>query len=239
MIRPTEAQRAQWEQEGYVVFENAIVDDDLHRLQGAFDHWAEKSKPEWLDRIERGEATATFFDIPNVIEKDEIFVDIVDYPSYYGSLMTFTDDDLIFLAPQARTVPPWPLSYTGWHPDVAHTNPLHIKVQIYVDDVAPGAGEFGFVPRSHKPDAGPYERPKRQESMPGHKRFAGKAGTAIMFNSYGWHTAMDNPSGTPRKSIILIYEKRTPDRVDLNRFTSIAHLCTTPHRRKLFCLADS
>ena len=113
----------------------------------------------------------------------------------------------MFLAEQVRTVPLWPLSYTSWHPDVPHSNPLHIKIQIYVNDVDPGCGEFAFVPGSHKRTAGPYTRPVFQESMPGHRTFVGAAGTAVMFNAYGWHAAMDNHSGIPRKSIILIYEK--------------------------------
>jgi ectoine hydroxylase-related dioxygenase (phytanoyl-CoA dioxygenase family) len=57
-----------------------------------------------------------------------------------------------------------------------------------------------------------------------------------MFNSYGWHTAMDNYTDTPRKSLILIYEKLTPDRVDPKRFASISRLCTTSGRRRLFGL---
>lgn len=47
---------------------------------------------------------------------------------------------------------------------------------------------------------------------------------------------MDNYTETPRKSLILIYEKWTPERVDPNRFASIAHLCTTSERRRLFGL---
>ena len=237
MIRPDAMQKAQWEAEGYLVFENAIQGDDLGRLQVAFDYWADACKAEWLDRVEAGEAAATFYDIPNPFEKDPIFIDIVDYPSYYGALMEFTDDDLILLAPQVRTVAPWPVSYTGWHPDVPQSNPLHIKVQIYVNDVPSGCGEFAYVPGSHQPDAGPYTRPVRQESMPGHKTFPGKAGTAIMFNSYGWHVSMDNRSDVPRKSIILIYEKRTPGRVNSEQFAAISEYCTTPARRKLFSLA--
>ena len=237
MIRPDAMQKAQWELEGYLVFENAIQGDDLGRLQVAFDYWADACKAEWLDRVEAGEAAATFYDIPNPFEKDPIFIDIVDYPSYYGALMEFTDDALILLAPQVRTVAPWPVSYTGWHPDVPQSNPLHIKVQIYVNDVPSGCGEFAYVPGSHQPDAGPYTRPMRQESMPGHKTFPGKAGTAIMFNSYGWHVSMDNRSDVPRKSVILIYEKRTPGRVNSEQFAAISEYCTTPARRKLFSLA--
>ena len=74
--------------------------------------------------------------------------------------------------------------------------------------------------------------------MPGHKTFPGSAGTAIMFNSYGWHAAMDNPTGKPRKSIILIYEKYTPNRVSPEAHAAIAHYCTTPERRRLFSLEE-
>ncbi len=238
MILPTPAEQKQWEEEGYLVFEEAISGADLARLQSAFDHWSDACKSDWLDRVEAGEAAATFYDIPAPLEKDPIFIDVVDYPSYYGALMAFTDNDLILLGPQFRTVAPWPVSYTGWHPDVPQSNPLHIKVQIYVNDVGSGCGEFAYLPGSHKPGAGPYTRPLRQECMPGHKRFPGKAGTAIMFNSYGWHVSMDNVSGTPRKSIILIYEKRTPGRIAPEQFASISAYCQTPARRRLFSLAD-
>ena len=112
MIKPTEAQTAQWKEKGYLVFENAIQGDDLKQLQGAFDYWAEQCKPAWLDRVEAGEMAASFYDIPDPFAKDEIFVDTIDHPSYYGSLMAFTDDDLILLGPQVRTVPPGPVCYS-------------------------------------------------------------------------------------------------------------------------------
>ncbi|MCY4485078.1 MAG: phytanoyl-CoA dioxygenase family protein [Spirochaetaceae bacterium] len=236
MRGPTEAQTRQWQEDGFLVFPGAIAGEQLQRLQRAFDHWAERCKADWLDRIDRGEQAATYYDIPDPLDKDEIFIDIVDHPSYFGCLSEFTGGQPIVLAEQVRTVPPWPFSYTSWHPDVPHSNPLHIKVQIYVNDVAPGRGEFAFVPGSHKRSAGPYTRPLRQESMPGYRTFTGAAGTAVMFNARGWHAAMDNHGGTPRKSIILIYEQRTAGRVDAGTFSSIAHLCTTPERRRLFSL---
>lgn len=234
VVGPTPAQKVQWEEEGYIVLENALQGAQLQRLQTAFDRAVVECKEEWLQRVARGEAQPTFFDIPQPLERDEIFVDIVDHPSWYGLLQDFMQGETLFLAPQVRTVPAWPISYTGWHPDVPMSNPLHIKVQIYVDDVGERSGEFAFVPGSHRAGSGPYARPKRGESMPGHRRLPGKAGTAIVFNSYGWHTAMDNETPTPRKSIILIYEKRTPEKVRPDQFKAIASLCTTPQRRALF-----
>ena len=202
MDRPTEAQTKQWNKQGFLMLENAIEDDELQRLQDAVETWAERCKPDWLERVERGEQEATYYDIPNPIEKDEIFVDIVDHPSYYGYLRHFTDDEPMFLGEAVRTLPSWPLSYSAWHPDVPHTHPLHIKIQVYVNDVDPGCGEFAYVPGSHKPDAGPYTQPLHQESMPGHRTFPAPAGAAVMFNTYGWHAAMDNRSAIPRKSVI-------------------------------------
>ena len=105
MRGPTEAQTRQWNQAGYLVFSDAIEGAELRRLQTAFDYWAEQCKADWLDRIERGEQAATFYDIPDALEKDEIFVDIVDHPSYYGCLRQFTDAEPMFLAEQVRTVP--------------------------------------------------------------------------------------------------------------------------------------
>ena len=173
---PTPAERKQWEEQGYLVFEDAIRGEMLDRLQKAFDHWAAAGKAAWLDRIARGEHAATYYDIPDVLVKDEVFIDILDRPRYFEYVRAFTGDDMIFIGEQVRTAPIWPMGYTGWHPDVPPDHPLHIKVQVYVNDVERGGGEFAFVPGSHRPGTGPYPRVKNLEAMPGHKRFPGKAG---------------------------------------------------------------
>lgn len=236
MSQPTEAESQQWKDQGYLVFENAIRGEQLARLQSAFDRCAAEGMDAYLQRIAQGEAIATFYDIANPLEKDDVFIDIVDHPSYYGYLKAFIDNKVIFLGPQLRSVPPWVLGYTVWHPDVSKTNPLHIKVQIYVNDVAPGAGEFAYVPGSHRLESGPYSRVKNPEAMPGHKRFPGKAGTAIMFNAAGWHVAMDNHTRNHRKSIILIYEQHTVGRMKPEAHASIASRLHTEERRRLFSL---
>ena len=236
MIRPTAEQQKRWNDEGYLVFEKAIQGDDLKRLQNAFYHWSAICKEDWLNRIETGQSACTFYDIPDPFAKDEIFIDLVDHPSYYGALMSFTNDQLILLGPQVRTVPPGPISYSSWHPDVPFSNPLHIKVQIYVHDVLPESGEFAFVPGSHKPNSGPYPKVKRSKSMPGHKAFPSKAGTAIVFNSYGWHTSMDSQTDAIRKSIILIYEKWSAEKFAGQRYAHLAERLDTPLRRRLFGL---
>ena len=218
------------------MLEDALVGAELQRLQDAFHRCREEVKADWLAGIATATQPAAYFDIPRPLERDAVFIDLVDHPSWYGLLTAFADNDLIFIAPQVRTVPLSPVSYVGWHPDVPHANPLHMKVQIYLDDVGPDGGAFAYVPRSHRPHAGPYPVVHRLESMPGHKVFPGKAGTAILFNSYGWHTSMVNRTAEPRKSIILIYEKWNEKQFDPQRFAAVADRLATPERRRLFSL---
>lgn len=236
MIRPTDAQRQEWEADGVLVLEEAIVGDELKRLQETFDKYATEAKQEWLEGIAKGTRPAAHFDIPNPLEKDDLFIDLIDHSSWYGLLMDFSDDDLILLGPQVRTLPVSPISYVGWHPDVQHTTPLHMKVQIYVEDVLADGGAFGYVLGSHKPDVGSCPVVRPLDAMPGHKVYPGKAGTAVLFNSYGWHTSMVNRTNRPRKSIILIYEKWSEGRVSADRYVAIEEKCKTVERRRLFSL---
>ena len=236
MAGPTAEERAFWEENGYLRFDLAIAGEDLVRLKNGFDRAASACKEDWLEGIATGTKPAAHFDIPNPLERDDVFIDLIDYPVWFPYLQDFADDEVILLGPQVRTLPAQPISYVGWHPDVPHTTPLHMKVQIYIEDVPANGGAFGFVPGSHKPDAGPCPKPRPLEAMPNYKVFPGKAGDAILFNSYGWHTSMVNETGVPRKSIILIYEKWSEGKGSPDRYASISDRLTTPERRRLFSL---
>ena len=233
---PTDGERRFWEENGYLFLEGAMAGAELTRLQRAFDRCVREEKAQWLEGIAQGTRPAGYFDIPDPFEKDDAFIDLIDHPSWYPYLMDFADNELLLLAPQVRTLPAQPVSYLRWHADVPHSYPLHMKVQIYVDDVPADGGAFGFVPGSHKPDAGECPNPRPLETMPGHRAFAGTAGDAVLFNSYGWHTSMVNRTGQARKSIILIYEKWSEKNANRDDYKSIADRCTTSARRKLLSL---
>ena len=204
MVRATAEQVHRWKEQGYVVVE-AFRGEDLRRLQTAFDRCAAEAKAAWLEGIEAGTRPAAFFDIPSPHERDEAFVDLAEHPGYVGLIRDFLGKDVVYQGAQVRTLPPSPISYVGWHPDFKHDQPQHMKVQIYVEDVPVNGGAFGFVPGSHKPDTGWPPVYDQLEQMPGHIVLAGPAGTAILFDNYGWHTSMVNTTPNPRKSIILSY----------------------------------
>ena len=236
MSSPTSEHWRQWRDEGVVALPGALAGQSLRDLQHAFATAAEAARPEWLEAVAAGTRPAAFFDIPDPLARDPGFLDLVDHPAWYGLLQAFTGGRVTFIQPQFRTVPPSPLSYVGWHYDVPRSNPLHLKVQIYLDDVARDEGAFAYVPGSHLPDSGPYPLVAELGTMPGHRVCEGNAGTAILFNSYGLHTSMVNRSRRPRRSIILIYEVGTAATFDPEAFAAFADRCTTDDRRQLFRL---
>ena len=227
---------ADWPRDGYLQLDDALTGDYLAQVQTAFDRCAAAAKGQWLEGVATGSAPAAFFDIPEPLAQDPLFVGLVDHPPWYSLLQELMDGQTVFHFAQFRTVPPSPLSYVGWHFDVPRSNPLHLKIQLYLNDVGPDEGAFAYVPGSHLATAGPYPCVDRLEDMPGHRTFYARAGTALLFNSYGMHTSMLNRGPTPRRSIILIYEKFTAERHDPNRCARLAPQLTTPARRRLFGL---
>ena len=135
-----------------------------------------------------------------------------------------------------KTVPCWPISYTGFHPDREDSGPMRVKLQIYVNDVPPRGGEFAYVPGSHRLKPETFYRPGPNKNMPGHVTLPGKAGTAILFDNRGLHTAMDNTTAVPRKSIIMAYGERQDGLVSSDQHAAIADRLKTPERRRLFGL---
>lgn len=220
--------------DGVMPLPGALAGDELARLQAAFARCADAARPRWLEQVAEGTQPAAFFDIPDPLAQDALFLDLVDHPSWYGHLLAFTDGQITFIGPQLRTVPPSPLSYVGWHYDVPRSNPLHLKVQLYLDDVPPDGGAFAYVPGSHRPGSGPYPLVRDLRHMPGHRVYPGAAGTALLFNSYGLHTSMVNRSPRGRRSIILIYEVASDRTFDPAVYARFADRLTTPDRRQLF-----
>ena len=221
---------------GLVVIEEAIRGEQLTRLQKATDYWHEQCKEDWLEEIASGDACPLWFDVPDAMEKDEVFLDMLDHPSFIDLLDAITDGELLLGGPfQVRATPPWPVAYTAWHPDKGRDGQLHPKMQIYINDVPGNSGEFAYVPGSHLTTDDTRYRPQRNNTMPGHRRLPGKAGTVILFDNAGLHTAMDNRTTTPRKSMIVGYQQRrlaSPE----DRFAGVAKWCRTSRRRRLLGL---
>ena len=235
MTLTMDEQLREYRERGVVVIEGAIAGEQLTRLQAATDYWHERSKEEWLEAIASGDACPLWLDVPDALEKEEVFVEMIDHPGYVDLLEAITDGELLLTEQvQVRSTPPWPIAYAGWHSDRVPGG-CFPNLQIYIHDVREKGGEFAYVPGSHRTNVDTGYPPRRNDTMPGHLRIPGPAGTAIVFDSAGLHTAMDNETSTPRTSMITGYRKgrlATPD----DRFAGAEYWCTTPRRRRVLGL---
>ena len=85
----------------------------------------------------------------------------------------------------------------------------------------------------------------RLESMPTAVPFAVPAGTAVLFDTACWHTAMDNTSSCARQSVILGYNTVVPRRCTgelipprLLKALEAAGRLRSPTRRRLLAWGD-
>ena len=200
----TPEQRESFDANGYVMIENAIEGEDLERVQEVFLEGQAETRAKWeADGCPRG-----FFDIPNVLERDDIFLDLMHYKSTFPVMEEVIGPDIQLMGIQARTYPPNPTSYTNWHKDCppwSHPQyALKSKLFYYLFDVVEDGGCTSFVPGKHQSieDIPKYETP---EEMPGHVKMTAKAGTAVIFDTRLWHTAMTNVSANPRVCLIYNY----------------------------------
>ena len=92
------------------------------------------------------------------------------------------------------------------------------------------------MPGSHLAAPGTWYRPERNDAMPGRVTFPGGAGTAVLFDNRGMHTAMDNTTAEPRKSIIMGWCERAAGQVAPGEFAALADRLKSPERRRLFGL---
>lgn len=239
MHRATPAQRRQMDEEGCIALPGALAPDLLEAVRAAFDRAAAQSRPQWVEGVAAGTSPGAFFDIPNAFALDPVFAELADHPAYYGLLKDFTGGVPQLIFGQFRTVPPHPFSYVGWHFDLPRDHPMHLKVQLYLDDVEPDGGPFAYVPGSHRPEAGPHPTVRRLEAMPGHRVCPGKAGSALLFNSFLVHTALPNRSATPRRSIIMAYEAAAAAGQTPDSFKALDDQIRGTERRRLFGLATA
>jgi ectoine hydroxylase-related dioxygenase (phytanoyl-CoA dioxygenase family) len=108
--------------------------------------------------------------------------------------------------------------YLGWHQDHAQPDDecspsyRNVKLFVYLWGVPRDGGETAVVPGTHRVAGSPSETfvrpephasgaalPFSQASMPNLVRMTVAAGTAMLFDSSIWHTAMPNTSGAARR----------------------------------------
>jgi hypothetical protein len=207
-------QRLQYENQGFLHLTGIIPPGLIERVRQAFDTAAARYHDEWKSLVARGKADASYYDIPDILDQDECFVELVDLPDLVPFLVGAVGPDIQLNHTHARVFPPGKTFTAYWHSDLAdvigidlaHSLNFFVKVHFYFEDLLPNQGCLGFIPGSHRlpPD---YPRPQIEDidHSPAVVKIVPRAGDCVLFNTHCLHMAHDNTSPRTRKSIIYAY----------------------------------
>ena len=229
----TDAQRNHFEQQGYLVVEDALDDDMLGRLLEAGD------RVDAEERAARGLAPNALLSKFRTIVEDDVFLELLDWPKTFPLIWDILGwnvqhyiSHLIYYPPESKSSVN--LKPGGWHQDGGRPVPemerpqprLSLKVGFWLTDISePERGGIRIVPESHKGDHPPDFADAMQVQV--------KAGTAVLFDRRMWHARGINTSETTRKVLFLGYSYRWLRGLDYNLMPAEILAKCSPIRRQL------
>lgn len=235
--------KLQYESFGFVHLPQVLAPEIVQHLRSAFDRAASEYQETWKSEIALGRADPRFCDIPNILDRDDVFVDIVDQPALVPVLLNLVGPDVQLNHTHARLFPPGKTFTASWHSDLAdvigidlaHSTNFFMKIHYFFEDLKADQGCLAFIPGSHRfPPTHPRPRIEDPHHSPLVQKVVPRAGDVVIFNTHVLHMALDNDSLLVRKSLIYAYShfwvKHYANAVpkDINRYA------TTRLRRQLF-----
>jgi ectoine hydroxylase-related dioxygenase (phytanoyl-CoA dioxygenase family) len=214
--RLTEAQKASFAANGYLVVRNALSPEDCAR-------WI--AVVEALDtgeRAARGLDGAEFVEIRNAIARDARILELLTWPTTFPLIAELMGPDLQVNTTHTMVRPPQPVETAAaykridWHRDGAADMPLvngaypwlYTKVGYFLTDLSrPWMGGLRVLPGSHRN----ADRPKPREGQvdpPGALEVTTQAGDAVIFAQPLYHSVGPNVSRVTRKNIYVGYSRR-------------------------------
>jgi phytanoyl-CoA hydroxylase len=236
-------QRIQFENLGFLHLPGYIPPELVRRLGRAFDTAADRYRGEWRDAITRGSADPRYCDIPDILDADDAFIDVVDIPKLVPLLLGAVGDDVQLNHTHARLFPPGKTFTAAWHSDMKHVLGIahdhcpnfFVKVHYFFEDLEPDQGCLAFLPGTHRLPVG-YPKPAINDphNSSAVVKIVPKAGDCVMFNTHVLHMALDNKSEKIRKSLIYAYSHFWLKNYANSVPRDLARVATTPLRRQLF-----
>jgi hypothetical protein len=232
-------QKVQFETQGFLHLPNALDPALLRRFRTAFDNAiAKHAKP----------GNSAVFDIPQILDEDDLFVDLVDTPSVFPIIREIIGSDVQLLQTQARIFPPGPTITAPWHSDLAlingidlgHSLNFMLKAHFYPEDLEPEQGCLAFIPGSHRYPVGyPNVKIDHEKDSPATVRIVPRAGDVVLFNVHTMHMALDNKTHKTRKSLIYSYSHFWVKSYLSAVPNDLERLANTQMRRQLFGIPSS
>lgn len=219
----TEEQLQQFNEQGYLVVENALPHDLVKELENRTDQIHQEHLDSGWDPHTKSQLTShkNFF-YPNFLGRDQIFVNLLDwykiFPKVWGILgwNIYSYHSHFIVTPPRRPEDRGKSKPLGWHQDSGHVNKemeshprprLSLKVVYWLSDCSePGRGNFYIIPGSHLRDT--LDRPSDDSLPEGAMAVCCKPGDAVFFDRRLWHARSENDSEITRKGLFYGYGYR-------------------------------
>lgn len=210
----TDDEQRFFDEQGYLIVEDAIDPEMLERLVSVVDR---------LDARERDMENAAdkLLSITNIIHEDDAFVELLDWPRVFPKVWGVLGWNIYLYHSHMDATPPANPDTTtwnvAWHQDSMRVNDeieihprprLSLKVGFYLTDVSlPDRGNTLIVPGSHMKDE--IDLPQDGVSNPeGAEPLCVKAGSAVLVDRRIWHSRSMNTSELTRKVLWYGYSYR-------------------------------
>jgi ectoine hydroxylase len=237
----TEAQRDQFDQQGYLIVEDALDVDTLGRILEAGDRVDAREREE--RDLRPGAMMAKF----RTIVEDDAFRELLDWPNTFPLIWDILGWNVQHYISHLIYYPPEPErdegeKIGGWHQDGGRPVPemerpqprLSLKIGYWLTDTdAPDRGGIRIVPGSHKRDYPPDRQPDDDRGFEEELQVRVKAGTAVLFDRRLWHARGLNTSDVTRKVFFLGYSYRWLRGLDYNLIPEEILQKCDPIRRQL------
>jgi ectoine hydroxylase len=232
----TPEQLRHFDEQGYLIVENALSPDLLGRLQEAVGRLETRER---LAQDLKPETTMTKF---RTVVEDDTFLDLLDNPKTFPLLWDILGWNIQLYISHLIVYPPEPkdveIKPGGWHqdggrpvPEMERPHPrLSLKISYWLSDVdTPEHGAMQIVPGSHKLDTKPPACDTGEGVLP----ICAKAGTAVLFDRRMWHRRGTNTSDTTRRVLFFGYSYRWLRGLDYNNMPEEILAKCDPIRRQL------
>ena len=210
----TEAERLEFAQRGYLVFDEMLPPDVVDALVEVSD------RVDAEERQKRGVGPYDRLTVRDMVWRDERYLDLVDWPRALPKVWgTLGWNIQIYHTVLAYSPPAEPnncqVKMQGWHQDSDRVNHeiessprprISVKMAYFLSDCSEeGRANFWVVPGSHLLDT--YEIP--DDSLPHNAvPVLVPQGGAVLFDRRIWHSASSNASAIARKALFYGYSYR-------------------------------
>ncbi len=210
----SDEERRKFEEDGYLVVEDALPPSVVAQLEGLVDQLGE-SRAEEVEHDGR-------LHLRDFLKFHPAFLDLLDWPTTFPKIWGVMGWHIQLYIAHIDIAPPLPAearqeARLGWHQDSGRLNieletepqpRISMKVGYFLTDTSePGRGNFWVVPGSHKRNS--LDLPEDETAQPeGAVPVCVKPGAAVFFDRRLWHSRSPNHSDITRKVIFYGYSFR-------------------------------